>query len=207
MVGVKRLQTLLRDHARGVIIAAGAAIALFFAPWPTVGLLALATASLWLYRVRSNRNPPSSRGERTRMMASSGLLVLAGTFFAIQFIPYGRAHENPPVLVEMSWDSAQTEELFRRACADCHSNETVWPWFSSIAPASWWVTANVEAGRDAFNVSEAALTRERVATAIDEISSGRMPPSYYTMTKFSARLSDEESARLIEGLERSMAAP
>jgi mono/diheme cytochrome c family protein len=190
-----------------VIIAAIAVVSLFFAPWPTVGLLALATASLWLYRVRSNRNPPSSKQERARMMASSGLLVLAGTFFAIQFIPYGRAHENPPVAVETSWDSAETEDLFRRACADCHSNETVWPWFSSIAPASWWVTANVEEGRAAFNVSETVFTRDQVAIAIDEISSGRMPPAYYTMTKLSARLSDEETARLIEGLERSMTAP
>jgi hypothetical protein len=201
---VERLWEFLRVHVRGVALAAIAAVLLFLAPWPTVGLLALATATIWVYRLRSSRRPPDTRRDRNRMMASSGLLVLAATFFAIQFIPYGRTHENPPIAIDPAWDSLDTEDLFRRACADCHSNETVWPWFSSIAPASWWVTANVEEGRDAFNVSETPLTQENVAAAIDEIGAGRMPPAYYTMTKFSARLTDEESARLIEGLERSL---
>lgn len=204
---VDRLWAFLRAHLPGVLVAVVSAVLLFLAPWPAVGLLALATASLWLYRVRAARKPPASKRERTRMLVSSGFFVLLGTFFAIQFIPYGRAHDNPPVTVRVEWDSAETEELFRRACADCHSNETVWPWFGSIAPASWWVTANVEKGRDAFNVSETPLGRDLVATAIAEISAGRMPPAYYTMTKMSGRLSHEEEERLIEGLQRSMQGP
>jgi len=63
--------------------------------------------------------------------------VLVGLLVVIQFVPYGRAHTNPPVAQEPIWDSPQTRELARRACFDCHSNETMWPWYSNIAPISW----------------------------------------------------------------------
>ena len=61
-----------------------------------------------------------------------GMLVVA--FIAIQLIPASRT--NPPVTTSLKWDSPQTEALARRACMDCHSNETVWPWYSYVAPAS-----------------------------------------------------------------------
>jgi hypothetical protein len=48
----------------------------------------------------------------------------------IQFIPYGHTHTNPPVIQELAWDSPATAELIRRACYDCHSNQTVWPWYA-----------------------------------------------------------------------------
>ena len=63
--------------------------------------------------------------------------VLAGLFLAIQFVPYGRDHSNPPVIGEPTWNSPETRALAVRACFDCHSNETVWPWYSNIAPVSW----------------------------------------------------------------------
>ncbi len=51
-------------------------------------------------------------------------ISLVGVFLVIQFIPYGHAHDNPPVLAEPAWDSPTTRELAQRACFDCHSNET-----------------------------------------------------------------------------------
>ena len=51
----------------------------------------------------------------------------------IQLIPFGRSHLNPPKIKEPSWNSPDTRALFRRACFDCHSNETVWPWYSNVA--------------------------------------------------------------------------
>ena len=47
------------------------------------------------------------------------VIVLA----AIQFVPYGRDHKNPPVTGEPKWDSPGTHELYNRACKDCHSND------------------------------------------------------------------------------------
>jgi hypothetical protein len=54
-----------------------------------------------------------------------GVLALAAVllFVAIQLVPFGRQHTNPPVVQEPAWDSPQTRELTRRACFDCHSND------------------------------------------------------------------------------------
>ena len=55
---------------------------------------------------------------------------------AIQLIPYGRRHTNPPLVGEPVWDQAATRALAARACFDCHSHETRWPWYSHLAPVS-----------------------------------------------------------------------
>src|SRR4030067_2438882 len=72
----------------------------------------------------------------------------------IQLIPYGRDHNNPPVVIEPNWDSQQTRMLAKRACFDCHSNETIWPWYSNIAPASWLIYYDAIEARRNFNFSE-----------------------------------------------------
>uniref|UniRef100_UPI0035646806 heme-binding domain-containing protein n=1 Tax=Sulfurovum sp. TaxID=1969726 RepID=UPI0035646806 len=58
-----------------------------------------------------------------------GIVIIV--VISIQFIPYGKNHSNPSVVAEPMWDSPKTKELFVRACADCHSNETKWPWYSN----------------------------------------------------------------------------
>lgn len=67
-----------------------------------------------------------------------------------KFVPYGHDHTNPPVTAEPSWDSPRTRELFFTACKDCHSNESHWPWYASVAPASWLVYRDVAEGRSNF---------------------------------------------------------
>jgi len=69
-----------------------------------------------------------------RMWLRSSPRVLIILFVVIQAAPYGRAHDNPPVLAEPQWDSATTRELAVAACFDCHSNEVAWPWYTNIAP-------------------------------------------------------------------------
>ena len=62
------------------------------------------------------------------------------------FVPYGRDHVNPPVGAEPSWDSPETRALARQACFDCHSNETEWPAYSTVAPVSWLIQHDVSEG-------------------------------------------------------------
>lgn len=62
-----------------------------------------------------------------------GFLVLTG--IAVQFIPYGKDHTNPPIVGKPQWDKPRTKELFSRVCAHCHSNTTTWPWYSNVAEA------------------------------------------------------------------------
>jgi hypothetical protein len=73
---------------------------------------------------------------------------------AIQLVPYGRDHGNPPVTGEPTWDASETRALVKQACFDCHSNETEWPAYASIAPVSWLVQRDVNEGRAVLNFSE-----------------------------------------------------
>ena len=52
-------------------------------------------------------------------------------------VPFGHSHTNPPVTKEPAWNSPDTRALVQRACFDCHSNQTTWPWYSHVAPVSW----------------------------------------------------------------------
>ena len=81
------------------------------------------------------------------------ILLLAGLvlFGLIQLVPYGRNHQNPPVVQEPTWADADTRVIAQRACFDCHSNETMWPWYTNIAPFSWLVQRDVEEGRSKLN--------------------------------------------------------
>ncbi|HEY5650870.1 MAG TPA: heme-binding domain-containing protein, partial [Acidimicrobiia bacterium] len=88
------------------------------------------------------------------------LVAVAAVAVAIQLVPYGRNHSNPPVVQEPAWDSQQTRELAVAACFDCHSNETEWPWYSNIAPVSWALQRDVDEGREELNFSEWHLEQE-----------------------------------------------
>src|SRR5688572_25353985 len=83
-----------------------------------------------------------------------GMGVLVGIFGLMQLIPYGRTHSNPPTIAEPKWDSPRTRELAVRACFDCHSNHTKWPWYANVAPMSWAVQFDVEVAREVVNYSE-----------------------------------------------------
>jgi hypothetical protein len=125
-----------------------------------------------------------------------GLLVL---FIVIQLVPYGRDHSNPAVVAEPVWDSPITRDLAVRACFDCHSNETVWAWYSHVAPISWLVQRHVDEGREELNFSEWHLPQE-ADEAAETVREGSMPTRDYLLIHPEARLSDEERRALIAGL-------
>jgi len=133
------------------------------------------------------------------------VLVVLGLFLAIQLIPYGHQHSNPPVQQEPNWSDTQTRDLAARACFDCHSNETVWPWYSNIAPISWLVQHDVEEGRGRLNFSEWGRSAGREGHELGEISEvvseGEMPPPYFLIMHPNAKLSAAEKQALINGLQ------
>ena len=127
-------------------------------------------------------------------------MLLVGLAVAIQAVPYGRAHDNPPVLSEPRWDSEATRDLVVSACFDCHSNETVWPWYTNIAPVSWLTTRDVDEGRDELNFSEWGSSEQETDELVESVLDGEMPPFYYGWAHPSARLDDAETQQLIDGL-------
>jgi len=126
-----------------------------------------------------------------------GVLVIFGL---IQLIPYGRNHTNPPVLQEPKWDSPQTRDLAVRACFDCHSNQTVWRWYSNIAPASWLIQSDVDRGRQRLNFSEWGTQRRERRELGETVLEGRMPPWYYLPIHPDAVFSAQEKNQLATGL-------
>ena len=121
------------------------------------------------------------------------------SFGLIQLVPYGRDHTNPAVTNERNWDSPATASLVTAACADCHSNKTVWPWYSNIAPMSWLIQRDVDEGRKRMNFSTGNIDKV-TQKAAGMISSQEMPPFQYTIMHPEARLTDEQRTALIQGL-------
>ena len=130
----------------------------------------------------------------------------------IQLVPFGRQHTNPPVIKEPNWDSQQPQELFQRACADCHSNNTNWLWYTNIAPFSWLIQRDVDEGRSRLNLSECGVVRpgreggeggEGGEEAGEVIMRGEMPPTQYTLIHPEARLTTAERQALAQGLANS----
>jgi len=132
----------------------------------------------------------------------AGLVLLAGVagFALIQLVPYGRNHSNPPVVKEPAWDTPQTRDLAQRACFDCHSNETVWPGYSNIAPISWLIQRDVDEGRRRLNFSEWGRGRQEMRELAEIIGEGEMPPAYYVLLHPNAQLTPAEKEILINGL-------
>jgi len=128
---------------------------------------------------------------------------LAIVFVGIQFVPYGHNHVNPPVTQGPKWDSPQTKQLMSAACMDCHSNETVWPWYSNIAPVSWLVQKDVEEGRVFVNVSELDQGGVDLNDMVGQIQKGRMPPLQFLPTHPEAWLTAAQKQQLIDGIHKT----
>jgi lysozyme family protein len=131
------------------------------------------------------------------------IAVLAVLFLAAQMKTVERS--NPPGDPSRSlWAQAQVPpevaDILRRACNDCHSNETRWPWYSRVAPVSWFVTGHVNHGRRHLNFSDwvtvsshtGASPEQRLARISEEVSEGGMPLQSYTWLHPDARLTKEE---------------
>ena len=91
---------------------------------------------------------------RWKSLFAIATVAVLGLVLVAQLIPYGRNHRNPPIVAEPTWNSPSTRALAERACFDCHSNETRWPWYSHVAPTSWLVQNHVDEGREVLNFSD-----------------------------------------------------
>lgn len=127
-------------------------------------------------------------------LAAIGLAVL------IQLVPYGRDHSNPPVVSEPQWDSQATRDVFVRACNDCHSNQTRWPWYSHVAPVSWFLQRHVDNGRAKFNVSRWGTGKNEGDEAAKSVREGEMPLRSYRWGHPEARLTEAEQTAFVAGL-------
>jgi hypothetical protein len=136
----------------------------------------------------------------TRRILLIVLAVGVALFLAIQLVPYGRQHMNPPVTAEPAWPDPAVRDLAVRACFDCHSNQVVWPWYSNIAPVSWVVQSHVNQARSILNFSAWDVPQRGIGEAPEVVLGDEMPPGYYKLMHPTARLSSSEAAQLAQGL-------
>ena len=136
------------------------------------------------------------------------LIVGIVLFGLIQLVPYGHNHTNPKVINSPIWDSPATADLVKRGCYDCHSNETTWPWYSNVAPASWLVQRDVEEGRRSLNFSEwptSTLGQQGLMdAAVRIIQEGEMPPIQFTLIHPEARFTSAELDQITKGMLNSV---
>lgn len=128
------------------------------------------------------------------------LLTLAAILVLIQFIH--PKHNTSTVPSPNDITTAFTvpdnvQQILSKACNDCHSNNTTYPWYSKIQPVDWWLQDHVNEGKEELNFSEFATYKpkrqhHKMKEVIEQVKEGEMPLNSYTWVHKEAVLSDEE---------------
>jgi hypothetical protein len=129
--------------------------------------------------------------------------ALVAALAVAQLVPVERT--NPPVDAEIVAEPA-VQALLRRACYDCHSHATVWPWYAWVAPVSWLVAHDVEHARreldfSRFEAYDATKQRKKLGEVAEEVDEQEMPLWYYLLVHPEAHLSEAERGRLVSWAE------
>ncbi len=127
-------------------------------------------------------------------------LGLVAAFVLIQVIR--PAQTNPPVTGDLK-APPEVMRVLRKACYDCHSNETKWPWYAQVAPVSWLVTRDVNEGRKELNFSawegsEPGRKLKKLKEIGEEVGEGEMPMAIYPPLHPEAKLTDAEKTLIVE---------
>jgi hypothetical protein len=143
---------------------------------------------------------------RWMRIAGACLIVFVGA----QLIRPERA--NPPsdashAIQAEAGSSNRLVAVLDRACRDCHSNRTVWPWYTQIAPASWLMARGVAEGRKAVNFSEWAsyqpdVQRRLLLASCQDVSTGKMP-GVWTLLHPETRLSAQDIETICAAAQRT----
>jgi len=129
------------------------------------------------------------------------LLVGLGVLVAIQLVPVAR--DNGPGTVDAVGAPPEVTALLRRACTNCHTGATEWPWYSRVAPVSWLVVHDVHHGREHLDFATLPSATPKKKTKLfgeiaEEVDEGGMPLFYYRWLHPEARLTDAERKTIVD---------
>jgi hypothetical protein len=150
-----------------------------------------------------------ARAQRILKLAGVGAVVVG---LGIQLIPVKEIGTNPSERFALD-APPEVAAILRRACFDCHTNETRWPLYSRVAPGSWLMARDVHKGRTHLNFSEWSTADEQeraddLETCWEQVASGEMPPWFYVFPMHpAARLSPSDKAQLKSYFLRDAKAP
>jgi hypothetical protein len=131
---------------------------------------------------------------KKKKIAITCLVILAVILVVIQFIPVNLT--NPPLESDIP-ALPEVKAILKVSCYDCHSNETIWPWYSRVAPISWLLANDAKEGREKINFSTwNSYTPEKqsrhISEAMHEIREGGMPPWFYTIKHPDAKITPDK---------------
>lgn len=136
-------------------------------------------------------------------------------FLLMQFIRIDT--QNPPApasedFIQITKAPKPIADLLKRACYDCHSNTTAYPWYSQIAPVSWWLKDHVDEAREELNFSawnefSGKEKAKKLKHCAKEVQEGEMPLNSYTWVHTSAKLNDAEKKQLQDFFLAQMSSP
>jgi len=134
--------------------------------------------------------------------------IVIGLVVVIVIIQFFRIDKSSPVsnpkddlfVVEQVPDDVQT--ILKTSCFDCHSNTATYPWYSNVAPVSWWVKQHINEGRDELNFNEwGSYSEKRKLHKLEEIEETveehEMPLKSYLWVHSEAKLSEQQQKKLI----------
>lgn len=142
-------------------------------------------------------------------MLKKAVYVILVLLLAIQLVPVEKT--NPEESAPMQITNMKAKAVLDRACMDCHSNNTVWPWYASIAPISWKIEEHVVEGRDELNFSEWGTYSTKKAIhkleeIVEEVEEGNMPEDGYVLIHKEAKITPEDLAVLKNWVSTEIAA-
>ncbi len=132
------------------------------------------------------------------------LLALFLVFIAIQFIHPKKNQSTELLATDISKTYAvpkDVETILAKACNDCHTNNTKYPWYNNIQPVAWWLNNHVKDGKRHFNLSDFTSSRiarqyKKLDECIEQVKEGEMPLESYTWIHKDAILTDGEKQSL-----------
>ena len=145
------------------------------------------------------------------------LLIIIIILIAIQFIRPAKNQSNDALTSDISHVYTVPQNvsvILKKACNDCHTNNTVYPWYAQIQPVGWWLNHHIEEGKDELNFNEFgayAVPRQyhKLEEVVEQVKEGEMPIWSYTLIHTNAKLTDEEKQTLInwaQGIRNTMKA-
>jgi hypothetical protein len=134
------------------------------------------------------------------ILITLALILLLSQFFRIDKTnPTLQAEQDITAVMKVPIELAS---ILKTSCYDCHSNEVNYPWYTNVAPLSWWIKNHINEGREELNFSEwGTYTSRRKDKKLKEcaemIEANEMPLSSYTLIHTETKLSQEQKAQLI----------
>ena len=134
------------------------------------------------------------------------ILVVVAILVIIQFIPALPDDYEPNVgqtFTEVNEVPIKVEAILTSACYDCHSHQSKWPWYSYVAPFSFWIGDHVQEGRKHLDFSQWAnyspkKADHKLEEIVEELTEGEMPLDSYTWVHSEAQLSESQKTLLVD---------